>query len=117
MENFVIFKGFVIIFVYLTVGNLLSDLLNLPIAGSVIGMLLLTFSLYIKIIKLEDVKASSDIILENMTLLYVPSGVGIMLYFGLLKSNILSLIIPSILSTFFVLAITGVIQQKLERGE
>ena len=112
-----ILKGFAIIFIYLTIGNVASEVFNIPVAGSIIGMLLLTISFMLKILKVEDVKAASDILVENMSLLYVPSAVGIIMYFDLISSNVLPIVFTSIITTFFVLAITGLIQQKMEKEE
>ena len=49
------YKGLVIIFGFLFIGETLSGLFNLPIPGNVIGMVLLTFAFLFNIIKVEDV--------------------------------------------------------------
>ena len=112
-----ILKGFTIIFLYLVVGNFISETFSIPVAGSIIGMLLLTVSFMLKIVKVETVKSASDILIENMSLLYVPSAVGIILYFDLISSNVLPIVFSSFITTFFVLAVTGLIQQKMEKDD
>lgn len=49
------YRGLVIIFGFLFIGETLSELFNLPIPGNVIGMVLLTFALLFNVIKVEDV--------------------------------------------------------------
>ncbi len=112
-----VLKGFAIIFIYLTIGNFISETFSIPVAGSVIGMLLLTASFMLKIVKVENVKAASNILIENMSILYVPSAVGIILYFDLISSNVLPIVFSSFITTFFVLAITGLVQQKMEKDD
>ncbi len=50
-----VLKGFAIIFIYLTIGNFISETFSIPVAGSIIGMLLLTVSFMLKIVKVENV--------------------------------------------------------------
>ncbi len=52
-----------------------------------------------------------------MSILYVPSAVGIILYFDLISSNVLPIVFSSFITTFFVLAITGLVQQKMEKDD
>lgn len=112
-----ILKGFMIIFLYLTIGNFITEFFSIPIAGSILGMLLLTASFMLKVVSVDSVKQASNILIDNMTLLYIPSSVGIILYFDLISSNILPIVFSSFITTFFVLAFTGLIQQKLEKSD
>jgi len=108
------FKGLVILFLFLLLGEGISLLLELPIPGNVIGMVLLTCSLQMRWIKLEDVKPAADGLLETIALLFVPPGVGLMLYFELIKQEWLVIIIANLVSTIAVLVVVGTLQQKLE---
>lgn len=110
-------KGLSIIFCCLLLGDLLSFFLHIPVPGNVIGMLLLTIALAGKIVRVEDVKPSSDMLVNNLSLLFVPPGVGLILYFDLLKQELLAIVLSLLLSTLLVLAVVGYIQQRLEQKQ
>jgi len=108
-------KGFVILFTCLTLGEILSLSLQVPIPGNVLGMLLLTGALHFKVIRLKDVKPAADGLLQYIALLFVPPGVGLILYFDILKEEWFSILLANIASTVVVLLVVGGLQQKLEK--
>jgi holin-like protein len=108
-------SGFSIIFTCLLVGEAIATFLHVPSPGNVIGMVLLTASLAIGLVRLDDVKPVADILLKHLALLFVPPGVGILLYGNLLKQEWLSISLAVTLSTILVLAIVGLLQQRLEK--
>lgn len=71
-------KSLCIIFGFSYLGELLNEIFNLPIPGSIIGLLLLFVALYSRIIKLESVEASALELQKNMGFLFVPLIVALM---------------------------------------
>lgn len=67
-----------IIFSISMIGEALSSLLNLPVPGSIIGMVLLFLALQFKILRLRHVGMVGSFLLANMTILFLPPAVGIM---------------------------------------
>jgi holin-like protein len=57
----------------------------------------------------------ADVLLKHLALLFVPPGVGILLYGNLLKQEWLPISLALNLSTILVLAIVGLLQQHLEK--
>jgi holin-like protein len=106
-----------ILLLFLFIGDGLSDGLHLFIPGNVIGMVLLTVSLQFKLVKLEWVRPASDALLKNMALLFIPAGVGLMLYLDLLRESWLPIGAGILVSSFIVLSLVGAIQQKLEKAK
>ena len=106
--------GFAIIFACLLIGEGVSHLLQLPVPGNVIGMLVLTAALMFDIVRLEQVKPAADGLLKHLALLFVPPGVGLLVYGDLLKSAWLPICLGLSVSTVTVLGVVGVIQQYLE---
>ncbi len=104
------------LFCFLILGEFISTLLTLPIPGSVIGMVLLTVALEFNIVKAETVKPSSKILLNNLSLLFIPPGVGLMVYFNIINEYFLPIVISYFVSTFAVLYISGIIVQRLDRS-
>lgn len=98
-------------------GEVLAALLSLPIPGSVLGMVLLTVCLNQGWIKLETIRPAADALTWNMAFLFVPPGVGLMLYFGLIADQWLAIGLPWLASTFAVFAVAGLIMQRLARVE
>ena len=75
-----------IIFGCLAVGELIVWLTGISIPSSIIGMLLLTALLQMKVFKLEWVKGMSDFLISNLGFFFVPPGVALMLYFDIIKA-------------------------------
>jgi len=109
------FKSLVYIFFYLALGEIIKHLFHIPIAGNIIAMILIFISLKIKIIKLEDVKPASDQLIKYMVLFFIPYGVGMMIYYDVLKAHWIPIIFATVISTIITLYTTAITQQKLEK--
>ena len=105
--------AFILFFQLLGEGAVL--LFELPVPGPVVGMVFLTLALSRKWLKVEDVGLGADLLVKNMAFLFVPPGVGLMVYFDLIKSELAVLAAAYLLSTFAVLATVGLVQQALEK--
>ncbi|NJW55364.1 CidA/LrgA family protein, partial [Salinimicrobium sp. CDJ15-91] len=76
-------KAFLLILLFLLTGELISYFLNLPIAGNILGMVILFVALKQKWVRLSAIKPASDKLLEFLVLFFIPYGVGLMVYFDL----------------------------------
>ena len=108
--------GFSIIFLCLLLGEGAARLLRLPVPGNVIGMVLLTTALMLGIVRLDQVKAAAEGLLKHLSLLFIPTGVGLLLYGDLLKTAWLPISLSLVVSTIIVLAVVGKLQEFLERS-
>jgi holin-like protein len=108
-------KQCAIIFGCLLAGEILVYFTGIKIPSCIIGMLLLTTLLKLKVVKLHHVKLTSDLLVSNLAFFFIPPGVAIMLYFTVLKAEILPISISSILSMLIVLAVTGWVYQKTKK--
>ncbi|SHH80208.1 CidA/LrgA family protein [Ferrimonas marina] len=84
-------------------GEGLSELLSLPIPGSVIGMLLLFIGLVIRGREPQAITQASDGLLRYLGLLFVPAGVGLMVYIELIKEAWLPATVAILLATLITL--------------
>ena len=110
--------SFFILFSFLFLGDVIRLVLDLSIPGSVIGLLLLTAALYLKVIKEEWIKPAAKLLLDHMAFLFVPAGVALLTKWQLIADNFIAIISIIILSTLLTLAATGLVQQFLEsRGD
>ena len=96
-----------IIFGCLAFGELIILLTGIEFPASIVGMLLLTTLLQLKIIKLEWVKPASNILTKNIGLFFVPAGVSIIEYLGIVKDALIPIIVACVISTILVILFTG----------
>lgn len=101
------FRQLAIIIGCLAVGDFITWLTGISVPSSIIGMLLLTFLLKVKVIKLEWVETISNFLVKNMGFFFVPPGVALMLYFDIIGKEIVSIVLATTLSTMLVLVVTG----------
>ncbi len=106
-------RGLLILFVCWLIGEGISMGLKIPIAGNVIGMVLLTLALKSKIIPLAAVQSVADTLIKNLAFLFIPPGVGLMLYGEALAKDWVAIVVGNCLSTFAVLGVVGWLQQRL----
>ena len=115
-----LFREAIIIFGIYLVGELLSGLLNLPIPGNILGMLILLLLLCTKILKVKDIETVSNFLLDHLAFFFIPAGVGLMTSIGIIKDTWFKLIFICIITTIIIIASTGLIVQfisrKLDKG-
>ena len=66
-------KEFLLIFIINYIGVILTEILHLPIPGTITGMLLLFALLYFKILKLSHIENAGNFLLLNMTIFFSTS--------------------------------------------
>ena len=67
-----LFREAIIIFGIYLMGELISGLLNLPIPGNILGMLILLLLLCTKVIKLEQIETVSTFLLISCSIFLYP---------------------------------------------
>lgn len=93
------------------VSEFISKSLHLPIPGNILGMLLLLFLLCIKVVKIEMIDKVSTFLLDHLAFFFIPAGVGIITAYNVLRGNTIKLLVVTIVSTFIIMAISGVVVQ------
>ena len=111
------FRQLAIIIGCLAVGEFVVWLTGVSVPSSIIGMLFLTTMLKTKVVRLEWVETTSSFLVKNMGFFFVPPGVALMLYFDLIKAEIVPIAMATLLSTIIVLLITGHTHQVVSKGE
>lgn len=106
-------RAFLIIFFCLQIGNLISSFLPIMIPGSIIGLLLLFFLLIFQLIPSQWVESGCKLFMRNMTLLFIPAGMGIMDNYCLLFDNFLPIISGCLISSIVILLLVGYLTQYL----
>lgn len=99
--------GFMVLLFYELVGEVLVLLLKLPTPGPVVGMLLLLITLII-LGKIPDpLEQTATTLLNHLSLLFVPAGVGVMVHFQRIRSEWLAILVALLVSTVVTLVITA----------
>lgn len=93
------------------VGEVITRLLHLPIPGPVLGMVILFFGLLVRGHVPHDMGVVTGELLQNLSLLFVPAGVGVMLHARLLADNLLALTMALVLSATITIAVTGLLMR------
>ncbi|WP_440894723.1 CidA/LrgA family protein [Amphibacillus sp. Q70] len=101
-----------LIHVFLLIAMGIKELLPIPLPTTIIGLLLLFFALYFKLIKLEWVEQGGRWLMAELLLFFVPSTVGIVNYQELVSMQGIWLMLIIFLSTVIVLGTTGAIVQR-----
>lgn len=75
------FQEFFIITFFSVLGEATRFFAHLPIPGSILGILFLFLAFEIHLVNPEKLGATGDFLLNNLTILFVPAGVGLLDYF------------------------------------
>ena len=70
-------KQFAVIFSIYSISDILSKTFKLPIPGNVIGMMLLFILLLTGIVKENHIDEASELLIANMSLLFIPGTLAI----------------------------------------
>ena len=106
--------GIFLILLFYLLGCFVAALIGNFVPGSVIGMILLFCALSLKWVGPGHVKKVSMFLLDNMMLFFIPVGVGLITSYTLLSRYMLAIIVASLVSTVLVIAVVGLVEQKLE---
>jgi len=104
-------QGFLLLLLCLLIGDVAVFLLDIPIPGSVVGMVLLLGGLMLYGRVPDGLRSTSEGLLKILPLLLVPAGVGLMNHFGVLSQYWWQLTLILLLSTLLtMLVVAGVLK-------
>ncbi|MBL8446981.1 MAG: CidA/LrgA family protein [Zoogloeaceae bacterium] len=96
-------------------GEVIRLALHLPVPGPVIGMVLLLAILILRGGPSVELRATSNGLLQHLSLLFVPAGTGVMLHMGRLGDEGVAILTALVISTLIGLAVAGLILHRLTR--
>lgn len=105
-----------IIYLITIFGSWIQQILDIPIAGSIIGLATLFLLLQFNIIKEEWIKDGANLLLSTMIFFFIPSIVGAMDLVEQINSQFIFLIILVIASTCIVALCSGYIAEKMTKS-
>lgn len=104
-------KEIMIILGITLIGEWLNYQLPLPVPSGVYGLFLLLVLLCTRVIKLKDIEATGNFLLDIMPLLFIPSCTGLLDSYPEMKAVMIPIAVISIVSTVVVMAVTGKITE------
>ena len=96
-------------------GEILHEVLPLPVPASIYGLILLLAALKTGLVKLEQVKEVGNFLTGIFPLLFVPAAVGVMELWGELGGMIIPILLAIVPVTILVLASAGRTTQSFSR--
>ncbi len=114
-------RAIFIIFSFQLLGEAIKKFFEMRIPGPVIGLiLLLTVLIFLKRFKTtailnlkDDVIDTSNYILNYLSLLFVPIGVGVVMHLSYLENNLFKVLIIVFISTILTIGLTAFLMEKI----
>ncbi len=100
-------KQFTIIALISFLGEVLAYYVPINIPGSVYGLVIMFILLSSGVLKVEEVKETATFLLSIMSVMFIPSAVGIVDIFSEMKSMLFPLLLITVVTTFLVMVVSG----------
>lgn len=97
------------------IGELLHMFIPIPVPASIYGLVILFACLELGIVKLSAVKDVSRFLIEIMTLMFIPTTVGLMDAWSLLEGRVGQYVLITFATTVLVMAVSGRVTQRVIR--
>ena len=114
-------KQFLIIILVSCIGELLYYLLPLPIPATIYGLVIMLGLLILKLVPLAAVRETAEFLIEIMPVMFIPAGVGLIIYWPQLKEFLIPICVIIVVSSILVMFATGKISDLLihnnEKGD
>lgn len=104
-------RQFLLILLISFIGELLHEVLPLPVPASVYGFAILFIGLLSSAIKLAHVKDTGKLLIEIMPVMFIPAGVGLLESWPQLAPIGVPVAVITLVSTVIVMVISGKITQ------
>lgn len=110
-------EGFTIFLAFQLAGELVARGLQLPVPGPVVGLLFLFLVLSFRSSMPAALTEAATALHSHLSLLFVPAGVGVMLYFPALAREWLVILVSVVVSTLVGLGVTVWVLKALIESE
>jgi holin-like protein len=98
-------------------GGWLVRIAHLPVPGSVVGLVVLALLIETRLLPVELVRSAAELLVRHLALLYVPAGVALLAYWGIVRHDLVAITAAALASLVAVLLVVGHTVQRLERDE
>ena len=106
-------RQFLYILVFTLLGELLQNIIPLPIPAAIYGIILLFIALLTGILKEEKVAETAQFLISLLPLLFVAPAVSILQHWHLIAPNVGTILLITVVSTYVVFTVSGLVTKKL----
>lgn len=96
-----------LILVFQVIGEIISRASGIPVPGPVLGMVLMLISFFFKDNLIDKIRPTGGVLLSNLSLLFVPAGVGLMRHGERFMNEGLAICAVILLSTVIAMVVTA----------
>ncbi|WP_432351982.1 CidA/LrgA family protein [Sporosarcina sp. A2] len=115
MNLFIKLVQVVFLYGFYLLGSWLHDFLQIPLPGSIIGLLLVWGALSMNVLSLKWIESGAHSLLSVLPIFFIPATVAVMNY-GHFFSGKGSLLIPiTIVSTFLTMGVASFVSQTVAK--
>jgi holin-like protein len=104
-----------LLLIFQLAGEAIGRFFALPVPGPVIGMALLFVALALRGGPSVGLRDTAQNLLQHLSLLFVPAGVGVMLHLQRMSDEWLPILVALIVSTFAAIAVTALVLRVMVR--
>ncbi len=108
-------RAVTILLLYQLAGEVIARALSLPVPGPVIGLALLFATLVIRGAVADDLRDTANGLLAHLSLLFVPAGVGVMVYLDRIGREWIAIFTALVVSTVLTIAVTALVLRAMLR--
>jgi holin-like protein len=108
-------QSLTLLLLFQLIGEVISQALELPIPGPVVGMVLLFIALTQRWMRSEQMRDSAQNLLQHLSLLFVPAGVGVMLHAQRVAEEWVPIVVALVASTVLAIAAAALTTRWLVR--
>ena len=108
-------RQFGIILLITFIGEIMHELIPIPVPAGIYGIVLLFIGLKTGIVTLSEVKDASKFLIQIMPLMFIPAAVGLIDTWEVLSPSWLQFVIVTVVTTVVVMAVSGLATQAVIR--
>ena len=109
-------KGFAFLLILQWISTQIIAFLQIPFPAPLLAMLLLTGLLCTGIVHENQIDHICEALIEKMSMLFLPASVSMILYLDIISAELVPILIVVFVSSFLVLACTGLILEFFLRS-
>lgn len=108
-------KQFMMIMLFTFLGEVLREVLPLPVPASIYGLVLMFVALLTGVLKVEKVLETGKFLIEIMPLMFIPAAAGLIDAWPSLKPVGVPIVVIMVVSTVIVMVLSGWVTQFMMR--
>lgn len=112
-----VIKELLLIGTFSMVGELLANVIPLPVPAAIYGLVLLFLALLTGLVKLEQVSDTAHFLISVMPLFFVAPTVKLLGYWDVIAPALVPICVVLITSTVVVFAVSGIVTQAMCKKE